>query len=249
MTPIVTAVTPEYLIGLRALRNSWFQNSSSGFSFHVIGYGDEVFEQQLLTEFDNVIMNPEIRASLPCAEKCPEPNPAMYSRLLIPDLFSEHEKSVYIDADAVILKPLNGLMDLDLEEYPVAGIESWAPTSKECLGLNKNTKGIMSALMIFNHEWWRRKDILNRCYQVMNEGRYHFKTVVQAVLQLVLLEDWYRLPPFSQVQGAHESTVREIGNAYVLHFAGLNPWEPYPADWGVQPAHKDRHRAIWRSYL
>jgi lipopolysaccharide biosynthesis glycosyltransferase len=237
------------MIGARALRNSWVKNSPHGFDFHVIGYGDEAFERELRDEFDNVIFNPDIGANLPCSYKCTTPNPAMYARLLIPELYSDHERSIYIDADAVILKPLDGLAALDMKNYPVAGIPSWCPIEKEVIGHPPGQFGIMTALMVFNHSAWIAKDILNQCRKAMDEEPYHFKTVVQAVMQYVLKKDWLALHKFAQVQYGHATTVKEINNAYVLHFAGTNPWEPYPAEWPPQPKYKDDFRALWASYL
>ena len=249
MTPIVTTINEDFLLGARALRNSWLRHSEEGFSFHVIGYGDEAFERTLNDEFDNVIMNPDIGANLPLSYKCLTPNPPMYARILIPSLFAEYEKAIYIDADAVILKSLDGLLRHDMGNMPCAGTPSWSPISREVIGWDNNNQGIMSALIVFNVAAWNRKGMLDKCRVAMNEEKYHFKTVVQAVLQYVLGDDWYRLPQYAQVQGGHATTRNEIKNAYLLHFAGTSPWEPIPEALKPYPDYKIWARELWASYL
>lgn len=244
MTPIVTAVTPDFLVGAVALRNS-LQKNSPGYSLHLLAYGDGEFAEQLDDAGFDYLLNEPIAANLPTAATYPEPNPAMYARLLVPTLFPEHEKTIFMDADAIALRSMDAWLSHDMGEKPCGGTANWGMMSKEIIGHNSSRCGIQAAVMVFNNHWWRKKNILQKCFDAMNAEQYQFKTMVQAVLQLVLLNDWYLFPHHYHVQGAHSDTEALMSKAIVLHFAGCNPWDKEKHE---IPPHKVRAKALWASY-
>lgn len=245
MVPVVTSATIDFLPGVIALRNS-LERHWKDYSFHVLAYGDEIAER-LDDEGIDYALNEVIPAKLPCSYKCETENPAMYSRLLIPDLF-DAPRSLYLDADSIILKPMDNWVNAEMKDHPIGGTASWAPIAKEVIGSNKHHEyGIMSSVLVFDRDQWKKKGIFQKCLDAMKlEGQLHFKTVVQAVLQYVLDKDWHNFPNRWQVQGGHQTTPANIGSAYVLHFAGTNPWDEMPK--GLERPHKEFTRNYWAQY-
>ena len=254
MIPIVTATDERYLPGVRALYNSYKRHSAEGFSFHVMSYGDQALKVALEEMGLNVIHNHMIDAVFPKSERKyghyrnDIESSAMYARLAVPDLFKEYRHSIFIDADSVILKNLQGLIE-DFDEHPCAGTENWSSMSHDIVGYKVDMLSIQAAMIVFNHEWWFKKDIYNKCLDIMRTSTYTFDTVVQGVLQLVLKKDYYKYPFFHQVQGGHKTTPAKIEEAYLLHFAGTNPWEEFPAHLLPVADYKLWTRKLWASYL
>ena len=246
MVAVVTSATADYLPGVIALRNSLKRNWP-GQEFFCLAYGDGIVDT-LEREGIAYWHNEEIPAPLPCSYKCETPNPAMYSRLLIPGLFPKRKRTLYIDADSIVLRPMGRWIDADLRGCPVAGTPSWAPVHKELIGSRRTDYGVMSSVLVFDHKAWFEKEIFDKCMRAMREEPHHFKTVVQAVLQHVLVRDWFAFPKTWQVQGGHRTVRREIGDADVLHFAGTNPWDAMPEHLLPMPEHKQFSRAYWRDY-
>lgn len=252
--PIVTATDERYLPGAIALYNSYLEHSQEGFSFHVLAYGDKSLKQKLEALGINVILNPSIGAkTLPMSYKYDWyrheiESSAMYARLIVPDLFPGAEYSIWVDADAIILKPLDDLL-IDMTTKPVGCTEAWDTMDKAIGGCKLTGKhGIMSAFIVFNHRAWIEKEIYKKCLDLMHTSKMQFHTVVQGVLQYILQHDYHKYPKFHQVQGGHASTPNNIKNAYFLHFCGTNPWEDFPQHLHPVPAHKWAARKIWKAY-
>ena len=254
MVPIVTATDERYLPGVLALYNSYLKHSAEGFSFHCLAYGDESLKRKLEAQGIHTILNKYLPVDvLPMSPKYDWyrdkiESAAMYARLMIPDLFSG-EKSVYIDADAVILKSLDGLVSVDMKEHPCAGtVANGSINTSDVPGCGINHPGICSSMIVFNHEWWREKNIYNKCLELMRASNFVFKTVVQGVLSYTLKNDFYKYTATHQVHGGHQQALYSIHLSYVLHFIGTNPWEEYPKHLLPVPEHKEKARSIWRQY-
>jgi len=246
LIPIITSATEQYLPGVIALHNSYLKNSREGFSFHVLSYGDESLKKELQDRGMNVLHNVFMNCLLPKSQKYSWyrqelESHAMYSRLLIPELFRTRY-SIYVDADAIILKSLKDLF-IDLQDFPCGGTESWSPMKADVPDVKEveNFKGIMTSFLVFNHEVWERKEIYNKCIHLMKTSSFHFKTVVQGVLQYILRSDYYKYPSVTQAQASHKD--RDLKKAHFLHFVGVNPWEEMPNE-----PHRMQALNIWKEY-
>lgn len=248
-TPIVTACDENYLQGLVALHNSFLANSAEGFEFHAIIRGSDEFADHVRSLGIGVFHNLEFPARrIPDSDRFPGMAATSYLRLLVPRLFPELQKSVYIDADSIILQSLQPLVDRDFGERPVAATRSNSAQHKEFTG-GTHEVGPMSSLYIFNHTWWFRKQVLERCIEVM-ETRSDIKlvTLSQGLLQFVLQRDWYELPWQTQAHAGHDTYSRfPRHEIHTLHFMGTNPWDEYRPDIPVTEG-KLEARALWRTY-
>ena len=248
MIPIVTCCNERYLPALKALHNSFLRNSAEGFEFYAITEGRD-FSDHVRSMGIGVIEEPVFPAErYPVSERYPEPLPIFYARLLVPSLFQDRQRSIYIDTDSIILRNLQPLIDLDIGDKPVAATRSSSPMSIEFSGGRADKYGPMSSLYVFNHKAWAEKRILERCAAAMADDSVTFYTIAQGLLQYVLNGDWHELPWETQVHAGH-STWNQYPRArmYTLHFMGTNPWEEYVPQIIPTPL-KLALRELWKTY-
>ena len=249
MTPIVTALNESYLPGLMPLYNSYMQNSRNGFEFYAMVDGSKDLVKHVQGLGVSVIDNPTLpTAALPIdAQRWPDAIPSLYYRMLVPSLFSRHQRSIYIDVDSIILQSLQPIVDIDFQQ-PVAGTQCNSPLPKniEGGGFDRlDVFGVMSSFLVFNNKAWRKKKILDKCIEAMESDKLHFPFVVQGVLQYALGVDWRRLPSIWQAHACHLTYQQgPIKDIYLLHFMGVNPWDDMPS----YSQNSLDMRELWRSY-
>lgn len=120
LIPVVTAADAAYWPGVVALYNSFTRNAGPGFEFYAILYGEELQDKGRSLGI-NVIEPPEWAAVFPTSSYWPQPSAPMYARLLIPQLFKDHERAIWLDADCIILQALEELADLEFAQ-PLAAV-------------------------------------------------------------------------------------------------------------------------------
>jgi lipopolysaccharide biosynthesis glycosyltransferase len=160
--------------------------------------------------------------NLPTTPIYPVGNPAMYCRLMVPQWYGCD--AVWLDADQVVLKPLDPLFETDYGDSPCAAVESTS-IGNQVEGVTDNTPALYAGLIVFNHRAWTQQRVTERCFETMNTSTLVFKYVVQSVLSYVLKGDFHRLHPMWQRFGnrTHESIPAD---AKVVHWHGhsRNPW-------------------------
>jgi lipopolysaccharide biosynthesis glycosyltransferase len=93
--------------------------------------------------------------------------PIAYGRFLIPIIFQDADKMLYLDADLIVLGDLGELWATDTREYCAAGshkqyINDQFPGYKELIGLNEDSTYINSGVMLLNLKRMRRLDMTQR---------------------------------------------------------------------------------------
>lgn len=226
MIPIVTAIDEKYLPGLKALYNSYKANAGKGFKFHCIVYGSDKLRAEVRALGVNVIIPPKWRAIYPTTKEWPESLPSMYARLLVPKLFKK--KAIWIDADCIVVKPLNELAKIEFSEV-VAGVGFNG--DRYTLGFHINNldpklrsvRVPFAGLLIFNCEKWNKEKITEQCSDLMdNHGEMDFRYVVQSVLGYVLHGKFHWLDYKWQIFANRATSIPE--NAMILHYVGAVPW-------------------------
>lgn len=223
MIPVVTAIDRAYLPGLKALSNSFNANAGDGFELHCICHGDVMADVETLGV--NPLAPPEWATRYPTTARWPKPLASMYSRLLIPELFEG--RSIWLDADCIILQPLHELAEVEFEQ-PVAAVHF----NNERYTLGFHVGGIepelarvpvpFSGMLVFNGPAWRAARITNRCAEWMAHDEYDYKFVVQSVLGLALKGDYKRLPYKWQVFAGRTDPLP--ADTMILHYVGGLPW-------------------------
>jgi lipopolysaccharide biosynthesis glycosyltransferase len=254
MTPIVTTCDKNFLPGLKALYNSYLRNSKEGFSFHCIVEGTQELADQIEAMGIGVILNPKFPSdNYPTSSVYPNPLPLYWWRLLVPSLFPDHEKTIFMDADMLILQNLQPLVDVDQGDNVVAATRCNGPKSKDIGGLSwteDQTYGPMSSLYIFNNKQFFEKRILERTADAMDNppDGITFITIAQAAATWVIGDDWHCLPYHNQAHAGHDTYWTYPRNEiYVMHFLGTNPWCEFNKD--VYPTgQKLATRELWATY-
>jgi len=239
VTPVVTAADAAYFPGVVALFNSFKRNAGPGFEFHAILYGDDIQAKGRALGM-KVIVPPEWKTTFPTSSYWPEPSAPMYARLLIPGLFKDRERAIWLDADCVIEQPLAELAEMKFSQALAA---VYFKTENYTLGFHisdipQNLMAIrvpFTGLMVFNIKVWNAAQITERCVSAMNADAYDYKFAVQSVLGLVLMGAFHRLPYCWQVFAGRKEPLPS--DRRILHWVGSLPWRD-----------NSQHKDIWEAY-
>lgn len=230
---IVTAIDRPYLPGLKALHNSYKANSPN-LDFACMVYGDDELAAEVRDRGIEVVQNVHLNVKLPTTWRHPVESEPMYARLIAPRVFQRDV--VWMDADQVILKPLDELATMDFQGFPCAAVPA-TPMDRNIKGLPEKSPsgkrwdqipGIYSGLLPMRFKEWTEQRVMERCFEVMERNEFDFYYVVQSVLGYVLEGKFHHLSPDWQRFG--NRTHAEIdAETKVIHWHGhgRNPWT-YP---------------------
>ena len=251
MTPIVTQCDETFLPGLKALHNSYQRNSKEGFEFYAILAGSHEFVDHVSHDLGiNVIHDPVVPIKkYPTSFHYPVVHTIMYKNILMPELFAEHEKSIYIDTDSLILQNLQPLIDVDIGDKVLAATRcngnqasNYAPAD------DPESFGPMTSLMIFNHRAWREKKITPRFIETVQREDITWHMIGQGALHFVVGDDWHELPWNTQAHAGHATYfTAPKKEVFTLHFMGTNPWCEFAPH--IAPTERKLEtRRIWQTY-
>ena len=227
MIPLVTAATPDYFPGVRSLAAS-FKNAGPGFRLYCVCYGDLADECRALgvTPIDPV----DWSGQYPGSEVWPEGPPSSYARLNAPRMFPDCERIIWLDADAIIQKPLTKLAQMTFSE-PVAAV--YRPEHNFRLAFQvrnlppelNEVRCTCNGLLVFNVPEWNRLDITERCAEAMALDDLVYRYIDQSVLSYVLNNNWHHLGG----EWICFANRKVLTDAAILVWAGVVPWrDPVP---------------------
>jgi len=252
---VVTTIDERFYPGLVGLHNSFLKHSAEGFDFAAIVFGSDELADRVERRGIIVARNPEFPREvkrLPEGKHylAPEHMPAMYGRLLIPDIFKSYGRSIYIDADSLILQSLMPLAEMEMRR-PLAAPHCNSPMHYNVKGRDfKQTVGPMSSMYVTDHALWRDFRIDEKWIEAINDPTLSFPFTVQGVLQTAINLDWHELPWETQAHAGHTTfSVSRPGEVYSLHFMGTKPWEEIPDHLKPYQAHKIAARLLWSKYF
>lgn len=172
-----------------------------------------------------------------------------YIRLFSVDyLPSNIDKILYIDVDLLILKDIEELYNLELNENIIGAIEDY-PLEERYSRLNiKKELGYFNAgVMIINLIEWRKNMITNKAINFLNNCSIYLRHHDQDILNILCNYKWIRIPFkwnildifFFNVEPYEEKLKDEIKkdilNPYIIHFSGkIKPWKA----WSPHPYYK-----------
>lgn len=252
MNIAVTAINEKYFPGLVALNNSIKENSPRT-KLHCIVHGDQKFTEKIRKLGVTPIIAPNMMCKLPTSSEWPVEIPAMYSRLWIPRLFPHEERTLWLDADVIVLRDLMPLFYMRMGEFPIAstvsddprGVPRMVHTMVNGLPNGKgNFKGCTSGVIVFHRNNYNDKKILAQCQIIMNRSELNLKFVVQSVINLALRGDFLELDPQWQVQGNRKGMYLKVDQgAFIVHYVGVTPWEPDDLE-----GHQCENIKLWNEY-
>ena len=237
---IVTCSDKNYIPGVIALYNSLKKVHGSDYNFYLLADGKpedfKVFED---TEV-NVIFNQSLDKN-PKGGEWKEELPCMYSRVLIPSLFGEeYDRSLYLDADTLVIDDISELENIQLEHEISAmpnfsncsmhksrndyQFERWDRPDKNLL----NHYSINSGVILFINKKWNENNLTSKFIDVINDTRISAKFVVQGYLSIILEGNFDYLDGKFNKSLSSDVSFLNMGIRIVHYIGGrrlTKPWE------------------------
>jgi len=234
-TAIVTGADKKFIPGVIAFYNSLKINGNIDCDLILFAHGVEEDFTEIPKEF-KIIYNPNPIKS-PTSKAWPKELPAMYSRIMIPRLLKEYDRVVWFDADIIILQDLNPLLNIDMEDKPLAA--TFPGSDFQAPKLNfmshqfedpspypeyQSIRSLQAGVLLFDIKKWHELDLDKKVDEALLSG-IKFKFVVQGLLGYVVKGDFKRL---DYKWNCYVSWSHQYKDIVVLHYvggAGRNPWE------------------------
>jgi len=168
---------------------------------------------------------------------------ATYARLLIGDFTFSGRRVLYVDADAVVLQPLDSLLQIDLGGCSLAAVrEMYIPyVSSElgiadwsALGLDADMGYFNVGVMLIDIERWNQLRIKDLAIEYLRAGGRAVQLYDQEALNFAVAGNWAELPVVWNVTRYWYRAERRVGQyrhvleeARILHFLSEDkPWLP-----------------------
>lgn len=150
---------------------------------------------------------------------------AAYGRFLVPNKILTNSKVLYLDADVIILRDLGEIFEIDLMEYPVAGIANIDEMAlANLLGEECQGNYLDSGCLLFNLRKWRQDDITAKITKNVLMSGESWSTPDNHGLNVVLRGNFLQLPMRFSYQtryfNSFPHTQGEGVAATILQFAG-----------------------------
>lgn len=247
---VVTGCTDYYFPGVKALSNSIKRNVPPGeVDLYCIAYGDASLVAKIEAEGIKAIDNPKF----PEGTRFPVGGlwktggwsmEAMYCRILIPELFQEEDRVLWLDADTLVLKSLAELETLDFNGYSTAQPR---PNRLRPELLKSGQKHRHTcAVLLFNVPEWNRTDSTSKYISLMNAYNKDAGGVVETLLNDFLMDD------VCSLEGKWHVNAKRGGNvkwAHILHFPVIIPWDTGRYVTTPKPAHMvSAVKKLWEPY-
>ncbi|MCD8318026.1 MAG: glycosyltransferase family 8 protein [Paraprevotella sp.] len=168
---------------------------------------------------------------------------SVYYRFLLPNLFPEEKKMLYLDCDTLVNGSLRELWETDIDGYACAVVEDQEAddiTLKNRIGVYDTTY-FNSGVLLINMDYWRIYHVARRLVDFIREHPSACLFPYQDALNAVLHDEMKYLPYGYNYQDLwytcdyqwlrlHASKFKEVErwkkNPVVVYFAGGNkPWQ------------------------
>jgi lipopolysaccharide biosynthesis glycosyltransferase len=188
---------------------------------------------------------------------------ATYARLLLDELVAA-DRFLYLDADTLVVAPLEPLFEVELRSHPLAAVrEMYTPTVSaangvldwRALGLHADTPYFNAGVMLIDRDRWRALDVGANAIGYLGDPARRVTLYDQEALNVALAGSWLELPPYWNVsrywykperRGAPHADV--LAQARIHHF--LSEDKPWRARSAVPPTQTAAfYRAIDRSAI
>lgn len=123
---------------------------------------------------------------------------AAYYRLLLSSILKEVDKVLYLDCDIIVLGKIKELFDIELDNYALAATVDGMPYNNQHqmqLHLPVNNFCFCSGIMLINLNYWRKYNIEEKLISFAKRKREPVFLHDQDVLNYVLRNQWFMLPP------------------------------------------------------
>jgi lipopolysaccharide biosynthesis glycosyltransferase len=174
--------------------------------------------------------------------------PIMYARLLVPEILPSTGRVLYLDADMLALRPIEGLWEVDLGSHPCACCQDitiptvssiMAIRDHQELKLNPDDPYLNAGVILIDIPRWKEKEVTARAFEYLAVHKESTNLFDQEALNAALGTDWlrisYRWNIITSVAGRSFLDTRLLNwddyeasllDPCILHYAGtLKPWQ------------------------
>lgn len=119
---------------------------------------------------------------------------ATYIRFDIPDLLSQLDKVLYLDADLVICDDLTEFWSVNIESYFVAAIENPFFDRYKSLNMKPSSGYFNAGVLLINSKLWREHNVKTQALDFLNKNKEKAIMFDQDALNSVFKGQWLKLP-------------------------------------------------------
>ena len=238
--PVFFAANPSYYQHLCVMIVSLLENNKDrNFRVHVLTDDDSDTESEKIRELEKSYDNLEIHfrkiveddvKAFHLSKLAHHISIQAYYRCLIPKLYPDIGKAIYLDSDMVVQGDLGDLWDENIEEYLLAGVDisqfARVDEYKKRIGLTQESMYINSGVLLMNLRKMRENDIV--ALLVENAGVLGTKAelVDQDVINYSLQGNMKALDPRYNWTHVHNDELKKPALPIVIsHFSGPGkPW-------------------------
>jgi len=154
-------------------------------------------------------------------------NSVIFYRLLLPKIFKEYEKILYIDSDILFLDRIDELFKIELENYILAAIPKHDHFAIPAYLQNKTQSYFASGLLLINTQKFLDSKIYEKCLEFLKNEIYEMPD--QDALNATV-DQWIELDLQYGVETAFLETQdkdlnSKIQNPKIIQFSGSSkPW-------------------------
>ena len=191
---------------------------------------------------------------------------ATYYRLFLASILpNEISSVVYLDSDAVVIRPIRQLFDMQLTK-PIAAADHMTPQIAFRMWGDLCGNYFQAGVLLADLSRWRENHTEEMFRKILIEERDRIVWWDQDVLNIAFENDWQRLPIWFNLSRFARFQIPEAAafeNGCFLHLeGGEKPWKIYSKDWADQIWYelyfetygekfnkKKIQRPIWRTLL
>ncbi|MDD2917356.1 glycosyltransferase family 8 protein [Rhodoferax sp.] len=161
-------------------------------------------------------------------------SPAVYLKLLIPDLVKE-DKIIYLDSDTLVQGDLSALYQIDVTRNYIAGVEDIYKGENSKIPRAKEDCYINSGVMLMNLDGFRQDAFLAKCRDIYSIFENEITLMDQCIInkyaemrKIALDPKWNRQVFPNRTKRSDWNNIVSSGNSIVIHFiAETKPWSQW----------------------
>lgn len=160
-------------------------------------------------------------------------------RIFLPEILSNIDKVLYLDADIIVNDNLSDLFDMDMTGKSIAAvldIQNYDINTFIRCGYPKEKEYICSGVLLMNLDYWRKYNITEKIIDWSRENNERIKFPDQDAINYICRDTKVLLPlkygiidafftSDSFVDFGLSSQIKEsFHNPAIIHYAGQSPW-------------------------
>jgi lipopolysaccharide biosynthesis glycosyltransferase len=242
---IFFAVTGNYAPFVATTAFSIIGNTNEAVNFHVLTENFEDEDKRVLTEFIvgalratplhcNVTMDfTDVSEQLKIFEGAQLvwfKSYIPYARLLIPDIFLNIDKAIYMDVDIIVNCDIKELWNIDFYnkdmEYALAAAKGYKDNyASENFGISPEHKYFNNGLLLLNCRKWREEMIVEKLLEIAAKSKLKFRYPTQDLFNIYFDNNNY--VPFDEIYNYQPLYTKHIeeSHAKLIHYTREKPWE------------------------